>query len=153
MRKILLFILITLCLEACTSGHNDYSDFKNIEQYGWVYGDTLNFKFDADNIVDGSLKLALRHNNSYEYSNLWLEVSHKIDSVTVDCDTINIELADIYGRWKGNGIGASYQTDVIVNSHFAINGIDSVQVRHIMRCDTLEGIVQVGLIFKANEDE
>lgn len=151
MRNTLLFILFTLCLGACTPGHNDYSDFKNIDPKGWAYADTLKFKVDIDSASTGKLSLALRHDNNYGYSNLWLEVSHRIDSTTVDCDTLNITLADIYGRWNGKGIGTSFQSETIVNTDYRLTEGDSIQVRHIMRVDTLEGISQIGLLFLSNE--
>ena len=151
MRNTLLFILFTLCLGACTPGHNDYSDFKNIDPKGWAYADSLNFKVDIDSASTGNLSLALRHDNNYGYSNLWLEVSHRIDSTTVDRDTLNITLADIYGRWNGKGIGTSFQIETIVSTDYQLAKDDSIQVRHIMRIDTLEGISQIGLLFRSNE--
>lgn len=153
MRKIILFILITLCLEACTSGHNDYSAFKNLDPHGWAYGDTLNFQTQIDTVSVGKLTLALRHDNTYEYSNLWLEVSRKTDSVTAVCDTLNIVMADIYGRWNGKGIGTSFQVEAVIDDKFKMNTVDSLHVRHIMRCDTLLGITQVGLLFIADDSE
>lgn len=151
MRNTLLFILFTLCLGACSPGHNDYSDFKNISPEGWAYADTLNFKVDIDTTSTGNLSLALRHDNNYGYSNLWIEVSHRIDSTTVDRDTLNITLADIYGRWNGKGIGTSFQAEAVVSPDYKLNAGDSIQVRHIMRVDTLEGISQIGLLFISND--
>ena len=147
MRKIIVIISILLCLGACAPGHNDYSDFRNIDVDGWVYGDTLEFSPSiGDSTARGTLMLALRHSNSYLYSNLWVEVSYFNDTVCV-VDTLNVPLADIYGRWYGSGFGARYQaTDTIVYDMQLHRG-KPVKVRHIMRVDTLHGIEQVGLNF------
>lgn len=154
MHKTAISILITslLCLGACVPGHNDYSQFKNIPTEGWSYNDTLTFIPEPnDSTATGILTIALRHNNDYIYNNLWVEVSYFNDSVTV-ADTLNIELADIYGRWHGKGIGARFQIEDTISSSFnAIRG-NRVKVRHIMRTDTLNGIEQVGIIFLSNKN-
>lgn len=153
MRRLILIIMIALCLGACTPGHNDYSDFKNIKSQGWAYCDTLRFIPETDSVSHGSLTLALRHNNNYLYSNLWLEVGyHKVNG-SIERDTVNIILADVYGRWQGSGIGSYFQTETVLDRNYTFNDVDSVSVRHIMRCDTLDGITQVGLLFISDREQ
>lgn len=147
MRKVLVIISILLCLGACVPGHNDYSDFRNIDVDGWSYGDTLEFHpVIGDSTARGVLTLALRHSNSYLYSNLWLEVSYFNDTRSVT-DTLNVPLADIYGRWYGSGFGARYQVSDTVALDVTLHRDKPIRVRHIMRADTLRGIEQVGLNF------
>lgn len=145
-----ILITILLCLGACVPGHNDYSQFENIPAEGWCYNDTLTFIPEPkDSSATGVLTLALRHNNDYIYSNLWVEVSYLNDSATVT-DTLNIELADIYGHWYGKGLGSRFQTEDTVSTSFHTVKGSPVKVRHIMRTDTLDGIEQVGIIFISN---
>ncbi len=154
MLKSALYILITslLCLGACVPGHNDYSQFENISSKGWCYNDTLTFiPATNDSTATGVLTLALRHNNNYIYRNLWVEVSYHNDSVTV-ADTLNIEFADIYGRWHGKGLASRFQIEDTVSTSFHMVKGSPVKVRHIMRTDTLNGIEQVGIIFISNQN-
>ena len=145
-------ILCSLCLGACVSGQNDFCEFRQLPEEGWAYGDTLCFtpQF-ADSTVTSVPVIALRHNNSYPYSNLWLELSRVNTDSTVTRDTVNVRLADIYGRWQGKGFGASYQyADTLVTVAPIPSG-QTVTLRHIMRVDTLHDIEQLGILFVSTE--
>lgn len=135
----------------CTPKHNAYSDYANISRQGWAYGDTLTFVPQLDDsIANGTLLIALRHSNNYVYRNIWLEIIRDNNGM-VECDTLNVELADVYGRWYGSGFGARYQiTDTIDGSVVISDGLP-IRLRHIMRTDTLTGIEQVGLLFSSND--
>ncbi|MBQ9074057.1 MAG: gliding motility lipoprotein GldH [Muribaculaceae bacterium] len=152
MHKLLVITIIILCLGACVPGHNDYSDFKNVSVDGWAYNDTICFVPEiGDSVATGVLSIALRHNNNYIYSNIWLEASFNINDSVIKRDTINIELADIYGRWHGKGIGTSFQLELPINAPHIIEPHQPIIIRHIMRVDTLQGIEQIGIIFQENE--
>jgi len=116
MHKLYSILIILLCLGACSPGHNDYSHFTNIPNEGWKYGDTLTIiPTPADSVSNGDLIVAIRHSNEYRYSNLWIEVCYT-DNKSAKKDTINIEFADIYGKWYGKGLGVSFQiTDTIAS--------------------------------------
>lgn len=138
-------ILVLLCLGACAPGHNDYSRFENLPVQGWVYGDDIVFV--TDSVVPApaqALGVVLRHNNEYPYSNLWLEISYRRNGI-IHRDTVDIELADRYGRWHGSGFGTLYQIKRSVNGQMTLRGNDTIAVRHIMRVDTLRGLEQVGI--------
>lgn len=154
MRKLLVFITLTLCLGACIPGHNDYSDFYNLPNSEWKYNDTILFTPEiTDSTTQGKLSVAIRHDNQYIYSNIWIEVSYlNLDSVT-QRDTMNIQLADIYGKWHGKGIGASFQIENTINDDYRLANGNPIKIRHIMRTDTLHGISQIGILFHANENK
>lgn len=142
-----------LCLVACAPGHNDYSEFRNIDITGWAYGDTLTFVPSiGDSIVQGDLIITLRHTNDYIYRNLWLEVSCKNADSAMTVDTINVEMADVYGHWYGSGFGSRYQISNKIKENAAIDSCMQIFVRHIMRVDTLKDIEQVGLTFRPNKN-
>ncbi len=141
-------------MEACTSGHNTYSDFRNLPQEGWAYSDTFKFTpSTTDSIAQGNLSIALRHNNNYHYSNLWVEINYPINDSTIKSDTINILLADIYGKWYGKGIGTSFQIEKNILENIKINKGDFFSIRHIMRVDTLKDIEQIGIFFIPNTEQ
>lgn len=150
MIKSLPVVLITLflCLGACSPGHNDFNSFTDVPEQGWAYGDTIKFATDTiDSISIGNLQVSIRHDNSYLYRNLWLEICY-ISNGRVTRDTVNMELADIYGRWLGKGFGASYQFVSDIPHKVTLEKGTTISVNHIMRLDTLHGIEQVGIRLK-----
>lgn len=149
--KLNLILVILLCLGACAPGHNDYSHFVDISDEGWKYGDTLKFDIETqDSISTGELTIALRHTNAYPYSNLWLEIRH-FNGDSTRIDTVNIEMADMYGRWHGDGIGSSFQYALPVSKKITIYKGKPISISHIMRVEHLPAIEQVGLIFDGIE--
>lgn len=139
--------LILMVLFACVRPAPTRSSWQSISPDGWLYGDTL--VYDLTSPVDSllpmpdSLVIDVRHTDSYEYSNLWIEVRYPVRD-TITADTFNLELANSFGHWQGHGNGVTFQfTDTLVlrqkpSAHF-------FKVRHIMRLKNLENIEQVGL--------
>lgn len=146
-----------LCMQACTPRTGDTSGYENLPEDGWRYGDTLKYcpRMD-DSIASGTLMVAVRHDNSYPYSDLYLEVSYPASPTDTSDqrlrrDTIRMALADPYGRWTGQGFGASYQNSTNVGHRITLRDSSTVYLRHVMRTDTLRGIVQAGIIFTADD--
>lgn len=140
-------IAATLFIMLYASGCSDtrFSRFANIPDEGWVYGDTVRIMINDPEAKPGQMSVAIRHNDRFLYRNLWLEISYTDRNGICHTDSVNIELADIYGRWLGHGLGSSYQLAVPFPG--LVNPPDSaiVNIRHIMRVDTIRGIEQVGL--------
>ncbi len=84
---------------------DESADFKTVPARGWAYGDTFEYTPDlADSVGKSRIAIAVRHTDGYLYSNVWLELATPVagtDSMAVD--TINIPLADVYGKWYGRG--------------------------------------------------
>lgn len=153
MHKLFALIILTLCLGACLSRHNDYSDFSNLPNSKWKYNDTIIFTpVITDSVSEGHLSLAIRHDNQYIYSNIWVEVSYLSPDSVLQCDTMNIQLADIYGKWQGKGIGASFQIENTISDNHSLCNNRPIKIRHIMQADTLHGVSQVGILFHANKE-
>jgi len=147
MTRFLIAIAMCLALAACGRPDTSYAGFADIPADGWAYADTLDIEPTLpDSVTVGRLAVAVRHTNGYEYRNLWLEIATPmLDSVTAD--TVNVQLADDYGRWYGRGVGVSYMTADTLPGSYCLTRGRAVRVRHVMRVDTLPGIEQVGLIF------
>lgn len=137
-------------LVSCGGGERDYSRWTDLPVKGWAYGDTLclvpvdTSLHDNDSLVRRSLSLGLAHSNDYPYSNLWLEVTYRGEHSAYR-DTLNVALADVYGRWLGSGFGANYQHEIVLNPQADIDLSRPVMVRHIMRVDTLRGLERIGV--------
>ncbi|MDE6529101.1 MAG: gliding motility lipoprotein GldH, partial [Muribaculaceae bacterium] len=125
---------------------NLYSEYHRISEDGWRYGAEVFFTpVHSDSLCSGRFVVALRHDNTYPYTDIRLEVTH-VDGGTELCDTIDIELAGRYGQWNGSGIGTSFQVADTLGRTVHPSGT-MVRLRHLMRTDTLHGINQAGLFF------
>ncbi len=137
-----------LSLWACGGIDSAFCDFATLPAQGWAYGDTISLtpRYMSDSIAAGHLVVALRHNNSYPYSNIWLEVTHTAPDGRVMRDTVNCVLADMYGRWKGHGVGASFQFADTIPPQVAVTAGSPITIRHIMRVDTIRNIEHLGIM-------
>ncbi len=121
-----------------------YSDFASLPDEGWRYGDTVTFITPE---AEGELRVAVRHSIKYPYRNIWLEVSRRgTDSAAIPvCDTVELELADPFGLWKGTGVGPTRQMETVVAPSVKVDSGSTISIRHIMRLDTLPAIEQTGI--------
>lgn len=126
---------------------NSYSDYSSLPSYGWTYTDVRQFNVThRDSVCSGTLVVGLRHNGDYPYTDIQLGVEYS-DGDNLRHDTLTVALSDSFGKWIGNGVGYSFQvTDTVGRIRHHISG-RPVRVRHLMRCDTLPGISQIGVFF------
>lgn len=143
----LCFLLFQTIIISC-SHSGEISDYHAVDASGWNYGDTVFFDLQSpDSVFSGDLSIAVRHSADYGYSNIWLEIIYPPQD-SIKPDTVNLELADVYGNWHGKGLGLSFQHVDSVKSDVDMTLPKRIGVRHIMRIDRLEGIEQLGLILK-----
>lgn len=141
-------VLIAAAMLTACSSEPQYSEFHRLDPAGWAYGDTVSVSFPAsDSIVTGTLCVALRHNNGYRFANLWLEITAPAPDGGIYRDTVNVPMADKFGRWYGGGFGTSFQLNDTVARNLTIDMRRPLTVRHIMRLDTLTDIELIGLTF------
>lgn len=124
------------------------SRFAHVPATGWLSTQPILFTpAYSDSTADYDLVLAVRHSNSYRYCNLSLAV----DVIAADSSrvrkTFDIPLADEYGNWSSGGFGALYQATVPISGGVTPEKASRVMVWQTMAgCDTLQGIVDVGII-------
>lgn len=135
---------------SCSDKHDDFGNFQPLAEKGWAYGDTVRFiTADLDSAATPKkLTIGVCHDNDYEFRNLIMEVTYRDDASRLHRDTVNMELADVYGAWLGNGLGPVYQAEATVNPAVNIPDSTTVTVRHVMRLDTLRGVRSIGIIVK-----
>ena len=152
-RKAAIFVLLVMTiLSGCSLRHNEYSYYHSFDSDGWAYGDSLKFTPEIeDSVSTGTLAVCVRHTNAYPYSNLWLELQYCTDDSTTVRDTVQVKLADDFGRWHGKGSGVSLQLADTVRRGFTMLNRHPMQIRHIMRADTLREIEQIGISFTPND--
>lgn len=137
---------VVASMVGCSEPRTVNSEWRDLPSDGWRYGDIYRFNATGDTVPTDTLVLSLRHTSAYQYANVWLEVKYETaDSVCAD--TVSMQLADEFGHWKGVGSGLSFQkTDTLIPSQRVRPG-SAVQVRHIMRMDTLTEVQQIGVKF------
>lgn len=148
MNRLLPLVLIAAVsvLTSC-AGDGESGEYRPIDASGWAYGDTVKFVISTeDTLSRGDLALVIRHSASYAYSNIWLEISYP-EAGRVMLDTLNVELADVYGHWHGRGLGLSYQLADTIKRDLELCDSAVIGIRHIMRVEKLEGIEQLGVVF------
>lgn len=157
MRRLTLLIAIVCCLlgASCApggdTGRTMGSAFRAIDPEAWLYADTLVFPL-AD-MVDSAgcvadVAVTVRHSNDYPYSNLWLEMN------TPEGDySVSVELADVFGRWYGRGMGLTFERTDTVARALPLTPSDTLRLHHKMRLDTLTGIEQMGIFLSRHNPE
>lgn len=145
-----ILISVLTAMAGCVDHADEQSVYTNVNASGWDYGDTLRLNIvpPCDTVVAGRIAIAVRHSATYDYSNLWLEVSY---GDSIQPDTVDIKLADMYGNWYGTGLGLSYQTVDTLDRHINMAAPAEISVRHIMRVDKLKDIEQIGVIVVSDE--
>lgn len=144
----LILLLLVVATAGCRLRHNDYSDFRTFDNADWAYADSLEFVPQLeDSVADGHLGVCVRHTDAYHYSNLWVELSWPVNDSVRHTDTLQLQLADDFGKWHGTGSGVSYQYVDTLKQPVRLRRGVPLRLRHIMRIDTLHDIEQVGLIF------
>lgn len=125
-----------------------HAHFTHLSHDGWQRTLPLTFRPEYDDsTATYDISLAVRHDNSYRFSNLSLVVDIFAADSTVNRQTVDMKLADEYGNWTGGGFGALYQNRMTV-AH-AVNPEDARAVvvwQAMPGCDTLQGLVNIGII-------
>ncbi|MDL2224438.1 gliding motility lipoprotein GldH [Bacteroidales bacterium OttesenSCG-928-M06] len=146
--------LILSVLVSCTE-KDFFSEYHSISNAKWNQEDTLGFTFQVyDTLSYYDVFLELRHNNNYPFQNIWLFIDYQTPSGLVRSDTLNAELADVYGKWYGKGIGLhSYSFPYAFHIQYKDTGTYIYNIRQGMRENPLNGINDVGLRIskKANQ--
>lgn len=125
----------------------EYTGYHEFTPSGWPYGENCDYVVRiGDQAASRPLLVTLTHDNSYNYSNLWLEVSYTDAHKVKHVDTVNVGMCDVYGNWYGSGLPGHYQlTDTLSRGCISLTDSSLVSIRHIMRVDTLTGISQIGI--------
>lgn len=140
-------ISLFIALFACSCSNKEtYSEFYSFKEAAWTQEECASFEVEiSDTLALYSVFLDIRNNNDYPFRNIWLFVDTPTQEGT-QTDTIQVELADIYGKWHGNGLSKfTYSTVYKKDYKFPSSGTYSYSIRHGMRENPLRGISDIGL--------
>lgn len=165
--KILTIAGIALSLTGCLKSP-DYQKIVAIPDAAWKSAYMPEFRIDIrDTGIYYKTYLLIRHTNNYAYSNIWLNVWVKgPQDSTFQHTRIEVPLANLQGRWLGNGMGELFEqrrmlvldlnevplTDELVayaesgiRQMFRQKGIYTIRFEQNMRDVALPEVLQVGL--------
>ncbi len=139
--------LITLLISACDPARVYDKSFA-VEGASWDRDTVFHFEV----LVDDSLAIndffiSIRNNTDYQYSNIYLFMTTDFPNGHSSRDTIECILADIDGKWLGNGSGKIKDNLIMLQQalRFPLKGIYSFHLEQAMRDEQLEGIEDIGL--------
>ena len=146
-----IFILILLLISSCT--HIDlYERVVSVSKQDWESSFKPSFTFDIkDTTVPYQLFLILRHNNKYNYNNIWINLYRKKPDGQVSKVPYELQLATNERGWLAEGMDDIYEHRIPltppVNDTFYFNktGTYTFTIEQIMREDPLKNVMNVGL--------
>lgn len=140
---LLLLSVIALC--ACNN-RQLYNESQAIPTHGWHIEEPLTFNIENPAPQTCDIELFIRHTTQYNYRNLWLFVEHTTPDSTITTDTINITLANKYGKWEGGGWGSHHQVEYPLYSKLPLDsGMHTIKITQGMREIILKDIANVGI--------
>lgn len=143
-----LLVFLTAC-----SPDEIFSGFHSFPESRWPRSGKAAFEVEiTDNALRYDVRLEIRNSNSYPFRNLWLFVDVTTPDRAQRMDTVNVELADVYGKWYGSGMSLYTRSFLFEEAiQYPMPGIYTYSVRQGMRAEVLEGIADIGLTVVKHE--
>lgn len=131
-----------------------YSHFEAVDQAGWARNDTISFTITAKQAGTYQLRLDLRTNSLFPYTQLTLLTHFHSQRSHVEKDTtllFNITNAEGYVQGRGTG---TYQYQAALSPvMLSRNDTLRISIRHGMSRDALPGIVDMGITAEAENHQ
>jgi len=132
-----LTILSLLLLSACVEGV-DYKG-KSLSK-GWSYDDPLTQLISED--FSSGIAIVINHSDQYEYQNLYLTISAKLNTESVYQDTLSVMLADDSGYWLGDCKSEQCAYTYAISN---TGRIDEISISQFSRDSILMGITSIDI--------
>lgn len=149
--NILVYLFLATIISGSCGHGSIYDRSIEISEKGWhedsivVFDDVII----SDTISPHNFYINLRHSTDYRYSNFYLFLNTTLPNGRNTRDTIELILADNYGKWFGKGFGHFRENRILVRQNllFPLKGDYRFTIEQAMREDdhTLEGIRNVGV--------
>jgi len=149
-RFFLLSIISVLLLETCTT-IDIYEKNTVLPKHRWPASFKPEFTFTIeDTSVPYQVYLVVRHNEKYNYNNLWVNIYSQMPGDSARKNVYELPLATNEKGWLATGMDDIYEhriplTSPLDNLIFKKQGNYKFIVEQIMREDPLENVLSVGL--------
>lgn len=148
--------ILALVLFSACGGEQLIDEYVEIPEKSWDKSDSYRFQFDVeDTEAMYDMMIKLRHNNDYNYSNIYFFVNVSSPEGIVQSDTVQYLLAEPGGKWLGDGIGELKTNLFLYGDHvrFPKEGTYSFEIFQGMREEQLSGFEDIGLRVAKSENE
>ncbi len=144
---LILGLFMVMMLWSCNS-RNFFEQNQAIKNEQWLASDIREFTFDVtDTNSYFNFYLNVRNNNEYPFANLYVFLETRFPDSTRARDTLELQLADVSGKWLGKGTSRYKYNSFILRKamRFVHAGGYKFRLEQGMRRDTLPGISDIGL--------
>jgi gliding motility-associated lipoprotein GldH len=145
--KIFILLAFTILFISCDKTRVYEKNIK-IPKFAWDMNDVLKFEVPiTDTASSYNLYFNIRNASGYAYSNLFLFFTVRAPNGKAERDTVEIELADQTGRWKGDGLGDIWDNKVLFKRdfRFPVSGTYFFEMEQAMRVNPLKYIMDAGI--------
>ena len=138
-------VAFSLCLASCTTV-DLYEKNITLPRFRWKSNFKPEFTFVIrDTTVRYQLYLVLRHNEKYNYNNIWINLYSQPPGDTTHKASYELPLANNVG-WLATGMDDIYEHRLELTKATPLKaGTYHFKVEQIMREDPLENVMSVGL--------
>ena len=144
----LLLVACSLQLTACDT-IDLYEKVVSIPKHDWQSNFKPQFKFTIkDTNANYQMFVILRHNEKYNYNNIWLTVGSQAPGDTMRSQNINLELGNDAKGWEGTGMDDIFEIRKNITPGpvpFKKAGDYTFTLSQIMRENPLKHILNVGI--------
>jgi len=141
----LLFLSCTLVLSSCTKVDLYEKDI-TIPDFRWKSNFQPEFTFSIkDTTSPYQLFLVLRHNEKYDFNNIWITLYSQPPGDTIHKSSFELQLAN-NEKWLASGMDDIYEHRIkLTDPQYLKAGVYRFRIEQIMREDPLENVMNVGL--------
>ncbi len=140
-------LFVGLLWQSCDKNRY-FEQNSELDNCRWYYKDVKEFKLSINDTVSlFNFNLNIRNTNEYPFSNLYVFIETIFPDSAIARDTIELQLADIKGKWLGSGNGKyKYNSFALRKAmRFVEMGDYVFSIQQGMRTDSLIGISDVGI--------
>ena len=150
-----LSIACCLFISSCTQ-IEIFEKNTSIPNYKWQQGFAAKGDFViADTVSPYNIYLVLRHTDTYQYNNIWLNIGLQPPGDSMHIQKVNLILGDDANGWEGAGMNDIWEVRKLLNGdarRFKQPGKYSFSISQIMRDNPLLHIMSVGLRIEKKKD-
>jgi gliding motility-associated lipoprotein GldH len=143
-----LIVVISIALSSCNT-IDLYEKTVPIPGHQWQTGFKPQFPFTInDTTVNYDFFIVLRHNEKYNYNNIWVNLTVQPPGDTAYSQRLELTLADNEKGWLGSAMDDLYEHRVRVTPPNGVHlrkGEYQFTISQIMRDDPLDNVMNVGL--------
>lgn len=146
-KLLILLVVAFLVMQSCDA-KRFYEENKRIEKSTWNSNEKAKFIVDIIDIQRPyTFYINLRNSTDYPYSNIYLFLKTVFPDGKTARDTIECQLADYNGKWRGSGISNVKFNRFLFQQgiRFPQKGQYVFEVEQAMRVPELKGISDIGI--------